>query len=243
MIKILTMIFIIIIILTIFYMYNFKIYHLKQINTKKLNIAVLFYGRTNKCSQCYKTIKKSIGNHNIDYFLSSDNSLEKDLNKFIEIYNPVLYNNNYISHNFMIYNYLKNKAPETNIDTMIRHFINKKRVFELLNQYILKTNKIYDVVLSIRTDLYIYDSFNFNNLDKNTIYIPNCNDFRNGINDQVAYGTIDVMKTYMNIIDNFDYLINNNLSITHPEALTLSNLKNKNIKIERFKLTYNIYRY
>ena len=114
---------------------------------------------------------------------------------------------------------------------------------KLLNQYILKTNKIYDVVLSIRTDLYIYDSFNFNNLDKNTIYIPNCNDFRNGINDQVAYGTIDVMKTYMNIIDNFDYLINNNLSITHPEALTLSNLNNKNIKIERFKLTYNIYRY
>ena len=47
-------------------------------------------------------------------------------------------------------------------------------------------------------------------------------------------------NTLYKMIDN---RINNNLSITHPEALTLSNLNNKNIKIERFKLTYNIYRY
>ena len=165
---------------------------------KVKNVAVLIYGRLNKC---YKDVIKSIGNHNVDYFISSDNSTESDLNKCIEIYNPISYINDSITYKYNFDKY-PNKRDETNLDTMTRHFINKQRVFHLLEKHVKTTGKQYDVVVSIRTDLKINSKFNFK-INPNTIYIPRGNDFiSHAINDQIAYGTYDVMKKYMNIIDN-----------------------------------------
>jgi hypothetical protein len=206
---------------------------------KVKNVAVLIYGRLNKCN---KDIIKSVGNHNVDYFISSDNSTTTDLNKCIEIYNPLSYINDSITYKYKFHKY-PNKREETNLDTMIRHFINKQRVFNLLEQYIKKTGKQYDVVVSIRTDLKIHSKFNFNRIHSNTIYIPKGNDFiTHAINDQIAYGTYDVMKQYMNVINNCDNILKWRKSIPHPESLTLANLEINNIKIVRVRFVYYIYK-
>jgi hypothetical protein len=125
---------------------------------------------------------------------------------------------------------------------MTRHFINKQRVFNLLEEHIKTTGSQYDVVLSIRADLKINNRFNFNT-KPNTIYIPRGNDFINyAINDQIAYGSYDVMKKYMNVINNCDKILKGGKSIPHPESLTLANLEINNIKIVRVGLDYYIYK-
>ena len=208
-------------------------------NREVKNVAVLIYGRLNKC---YKDIIKSFGNHKVDYFISSDNSTTTDLNKCIKLYNPASYINDSITYTYK-FNKYPNKRKETNLDTMTRHFINKQRVFNLLEEYIKTTGAQYDIVLSIRADLKINNNFNFNRINSNTIYIPRGNDFINhAINDQVAYGSFEVMKKYMNVINNCDDILKRRKSIPHPESLTLANLELNNIKIVRFRLDYYIYK-
>ena len=140
-------------------------------NKKVKNVAVLIYGRLNKC---HTDIINRIGKHKVDYFVSSDNSSTSDLNKCIQLYNPISYINDSITYNYKFDKY-PNKREETNLDTMTRHFINKQRVFQLLEEYVKKTGTHYDVVLSIRSDLKINSNFNFN-INSNTIYIPRGND-------------------------------------------------------------------
>ena len=214
-----------------------------SISNNKMRIAVLVYGRLDKCAEHYDNILESIGKENaIDFFLSSDNSPELRLHEFINLYKPVSYNNLPIqyNHNFQKY---PGKIDNTNIDNTIRHFINKYRVFSLLEDHIDKQNVQYDVVLSLRVDLIVHNSFNFNNLENNTIYIPDCCDFRGGINDQVAYGKIDVMKKYNSVFLNIVYLLKDNISIPHPESLTYANINLYKLQIKRVDLKYIIDKY
>ena len=202
-----------------------------------MRIAVIVYGRLNKCVEHYNNIIEKIGKDNdIDFFLSSDNSSESLLNNFIDLYNPVNYNNNII-----IYDYDLNKYPGkyavTNIHNMTCHFINKNRVFLLLEEYINKKNIQYDVVISLRIDCVFSNNFIFNNLTDNTIYIPSNYDY-GGINDQVAYGKIDAMKKYNSI--NVVELLEQKLSIPHPESLTFANIHFNNLQIERVNLQYHL---
>ena len=204
-----------------------------------MNIAVLVYGRLNKCAEHYDNIVNSIGiSHNIDFFLSSDNSSESLLNDFIRLYKPKMYNNDSIHHNYNLGKY-PGTRQETNIPNMICHFINKNRVYLLFEEYINKNNIQYDCIISLRIDCVFQNNFVFDNLTENTIYIPSGNDWvENAINDQIAYGKIDVMKKY-NCMD-FIYLLENQLSIPHPESLNLANIKFNKLLIERIPINYFI---
>ena len=200
-----------------------------------MHIAVLIYGRLNKCVEHYENIIESIGNNNdIDFFFSSDNSSELLVNDFINLYKPKLYNNNAIHYDYDLGKYL-GKRSETNIHNMTCHFINKNRVFLLLEEYMNKENINYDCVLVIRVDCVFKNKFIFNNLEDNKIYIPVGLDW-NGINDQFAYGKVDVIKKY-NSIDPVD-LLENKLSIPHPESLTYANIIFYKLQIERINIDY-----
>jgi hypothetical protein len=62
-----------------------------------MRIAVLIYGRLNKCIEHYDNIMNSIGRDNdIQFFLSSDDSPQSQLDDFINIYKPVKYINDKI---------------------------------------------------------------------------------------------------------------------------------------------------
>lgn len=204
-----------------------------------MHIAVLVYGRLNKCVEHYDNIVESIGKHNeIDFFLSSDNSSESLLSDFIHLYKPILYNNERIHYDCDLGKY-PGKRSETNIHNMTCHFINKNRVFLLLEEHTNKNNIHYDCVISLRVDCVIKNHFTFNNLEDNTIYIPYGYDYyEHAINDQIAYGKVDVMRKY-NSIDPVD-LLERNLSIPHPETLNYANITFYKLQIERVNIKYNL---
>ena len=204
-----------------------------------MHIAVLVYGRLNKCVEHYDNIIESIGKHNeIDFFLSSDNSSESLLSDFIHLYKPILYNNEPVHYDYDLGKY-PGKRYETNIHNMTCHFINKNRVFLLLEEHTNKNNIHYDCAISLRVDCVIKNNFTLNNLEDNTIYIPFGYDWiENAVNDQIAYGKVDVMKKY-NYIDPVD-LLERNLSIPHPETLTYANIIFYKLQIERVNMKYNL---
>jgi hypothetical protein len=212
-----------------------------------MRIAVLLYGRINTCAEHYKNILWTFGENQVDFFLSSDNASSKDLDVFIKLYKPILYSNDiiYNNYNLDIYDYLlepyRNIIGKINNNNMICHFINKGRVFKLLEIFI-DTEKIhYDYVVSLRIDLVFRTQFNFNIPAKlNTIYIPHGSDFVFGINDQIAYGDLEVMKKYMNIFANIFLFLDNKITIPHPENLTKTNILYNELTIERFNLDYFI---
>lgn len=209
-----------------------------------MRIAVLIYGRLDECAKSYDNIVNSIGNeHTIDFFMSSDNSNQELLESFINLYKPILYTNNKIHYTCGDLGRYPGKRDETNIHNMTCHFINKQRVYMLLENFVEKTSTKYDTVLSIRVDLIFHEKFVFGN-EENTIYIPSGYDFvDNGINDQVAYGNMSVMEKYMSIFKNVIHLLNTRKSIPHPESLTLANIIFNNLKICRFNLSYNLLRF
>jgi hypothetical protein len=206
-----------------------------------MKIAILIYGRLNKSLECYNYIMSSLSNYDsVDFFCSSDNSDNDTLSDFINKYKPLCYINDKVNVDNFKYFYDFPNHPHTHIDNMIRHFINKKRVYDIFLKYNEANNKQYDVIMYLRADLQINDNFNFEYPKDNNIYIPIGQDYVDGINDQIAYGNESVMKIYSQLIFNCKLLLSNNLAYVHPETLTLANLKYNNLIINRFALSYNL---
>ena len=213
-----------------------------------MKIAILIYGRLNKAISQYDNIINNIINNNkiekLDFFASSDNS--SNIENFVCKYKPKNYTNDkiIIDENYIKYFKQFVKARETKVENVLKHFINKKRVYNLFKKYLEISNTQYDVILSIRIDIKLSSKFVFQYPKNNTIYIPEGQDWSGGINDQIAYGNLDVMKKYFHIIHNCNFILKNNLSNIgfHPENLTLANIKLFKLNIERFKLQYNIVR-
>jgi hypothetical protein len=203
-----------------------------------MRVACLVYGRLNKSAEHYHNILSTLGDHEIDFFCSSDNSSEPLLNDFIRLYKPISYNNNSVEYTGDLTKY-PGKRGETNLHTMRCHFINKNRVLSLLEEHINQTNMEYDCVVSMRIDCVFYKKFDFTTLQDNTIYIPYGSDWVDkGLNDQIAFGKIDVMRKYnsMNPVE----LLDKCLSIPHPESLNYANVHYWKLKIERPMIHYYI---
>jgi hypothetical protein len=220
---------------------NIKV--IKKYNNKAMHLAVLIYGRLNKCIEHYQNITESIGlEHTLDFFLSSDNSPDNLLQEFIHLYKPISYINDKIVHEYNFENYPT--QFEANSENMTRHFINKSRVFELFEKYVTNNHSVkYDATIALRVDLVFHNKLVFPiHIEENTIYIPNGNDsYCYGLNDRVAYGNIDVMQKYMNIIHNVYYLLNNHCN-RHPESLNFANMMYHRINICRFDINIQIER-
>ena len=202
-----------------------------------MRIAILVFGRLDACEQHYDNIKATFGEGNhIDFFASSDDSpLIKD---FVRIYKPIAYTNEKIDH-YVDFSTFPGKYPETNIQNMACHFINKYRVFFLMEQHISNLNIQYDAIVSLRVDLVFHNKFINFEMEPNTIYIPEGSDWRvNGINDQVAIGSFPVMKIYNNVYNNSIELLQKGLTVPHPETLTNCNLLHNNVIIKRISLRY-----
>ncbi len=207
-----------------------------------MRIAVLVFGRLNKCVHHYDNIINSIGNENtIDFFLSSDNSSKDLLDNFINLYNPVSWINDKINHNCYDLEKYQTTRGDVSVNNMLCHFINKQRVYTLLENYVEQTNTKYDIIMSIRIDIVFYEKIIFKNvIEENTIYIPSGYDYiDNTITDITSYGNMSVMKKYMNIIQNVNYILDTGKSILHPESLTLANIILNELKIYRYDLKYD----
>jgi hypothetical protein len=208
-----------------------------------MRIAVLVFGRLGKGVDNYNNIIESLGKDNIlEFFAASNNSPQPHLDSFIELYKPILYTNDPVQYTCNLDKY-PNKPGEIILHNVICQFINKSRVFSLLEEHIKKENIKYDVVVSLRLDVIYHNKFDYGDLADNTIYIPHGHDyFHTGINDQVAWGVIEVMQKYNSIFSNTINLIEQGLSIPHPESLNLANLLYHKINIQRVNLSHIIVR-
>jgi len=204
-----------------------------------MHIAILFYGRINKYTNTF-LLNSLPQKHTYDVYYSADLEPNELLDDFIKIYKPISVNNDKISYDVDFGKYPNTKTHPVNIHNMTCHFINKKRVFNLLENYINLTNTKYDIIIATRLDLFI-DTLTLDIPLPNTIYIPKNEDYT-GINDRFAMGDFQTMKKYMNIYDNCVYLLENKISVAHPENLTLYNIEYYKLNIVRFDINYSIMR-
>ena len=203
-----------------------------------MHIAVLVYGRLNKCTEHYENIMEHIGKHHtIDFFMSSDNPSEELLKGFLDVYRPVAYTHEAIKYDYDLGAY-PGRRPETHIPNMTCHFLNKQRVLALLEDYIEKANVHYEAVISLRVDAVFHTRFEFTGMVDNTVYIPVGQDFWGGVNDQIAYGLLDTMKKY-NAID-AKMLLDKQLTIPHAENICIANIRFHKLQIQRIHLQYHL---
>lgn len=204
-----------------------------------MKIAILFSGRIFRFGNHYNNIMENIvQGHDADFFLSHSPELDEDLDAFCEIYNPVAVCNDPIP-DFDFTQYPTFPEICMNRRNYICMLYNRKRVFNLLEEYIKKTGIYYDYIISYRLDLFAYNKIDYN-IQSNILYIPEGSDHL-GINDQVAYGTYESMKVYMNAFDNIDNIMKNNKWFI-AELINKTNLLLHDICIERTTFDYEIIR-
>jgi hypothetical protein len=211
---------------------------------KTLKIALLISGRINNNMVIFKnTMENLIKNYDVDIFVShSKNIHEKCINDFIDMYKP----KKIIESDEIFYDLTQfAKHTGTNRYNCSAMFLNRKKVFGLLDTYIKENNIYYDIVISFRNDLFLNEEFNIlkylDYIKSNHILIPEGNDY-GGLNDQLAFGNYYVMKIYFSLYDSIIEILNKGI-LLHPETLLkyyLCHLNNK--KIYRFKFSYYIYR-
>ena len=205
-----------------------------------MKVAVIFYGRISKFRETYHSFSRVFGETNPDIFYSCDNEDEIYISEFKELYRPIAVCNEKINYsvNFGVYPGLES---QTNIHNMTCHFINKMRVFELMEKYVKESGTVYDLVLSTRLDIIYISPIILSEPANNCIYIPDGWDY-SGLNDQIAYGNMAVMDIYMNIFINTELFLKKNKSKPHPESLNNYNIIYNGIDVVRFPLKYYIIR-
>ena len=202
-----------------------------------MRIAILYFGRSRHVEHTYPTLVHSLVNHSADVFYSGDN---EHTEKLVEICAPVSLINDPITYtvDFSKYPIFIPDICAPNFDSMTRHFINKKRVFILLEEYMAKHGVTYDLVICARLDIPIH-GLAIPEPAQNTVYIPLGYDYF-GINDRFAMGDVDSMKKYMLLYDSAVFLLDHKVTVPHPESLALANIKYRNLYVERISLATEI---
>ena len=200
-----------------------------------MKIAILFSGRIDYYKRNYDNlITKIVNNNNVDFYLSTTPDLtnENDLKDFIELYRPFKIINEPIKHDFDIYKFEKLSCwtKPLNICNM---WYNRMRVFNMI-----ENRDTYDIIINYRLDLYAFNSMDYE--INNLLNIPIGENHEGGCNDQIAYGTYDIMSTYMNLYLHLQDILSN--CLMHPETILMNYIKKFDIKVRRFEFIYYIIR-
>jgi len=202
-----------------------------------MRIAILFFGRIKNYDKHFQNIMQNIvQNNQVDFFLSHSRDLDEDVDGFVKLYKPIAVFNGEIV--YFDHSKYKKRNDKQGHPTMCM-LVNKMRAFKLLNNYVNETGIDYDVVISYRLDVKSKDELNLN-IENNKLYIPEGKDY-GGINDQMAYGSFEVMKKYMMMYNSL-YDILERGCVFHPETLLKKYLDNIKIDIVRFPFFYWIVR-
>jgi hypothetical protein len=199
-----------------------------------MKLAVLFYGRIKGYRNTYSSFKKTFDGHDVDIFYSCDAEDDSLIRDFTSLYSPIAICNEKITYTV---DFGAFPNVETNVHNMTCHFINKMRVFQLLERHIQTSGTVYDSIISTRLDIIYTSPIPFCIEEKETIGIPEGNDY-GGVNDQIAFGTLETMRVYMNIFTSAEAILKDKKCRAHPETLNMVLLRNNRIYIDRFPLEY-----
>ena len=211
-----------------------------------MNIALLFFGRIKLYDSHWESYGNFIKENNVDIFLATNPELNEDISGFVKLYNPVSVINKPnidLKVDFKGIDFSKFKQihdPET-VRNMLPQYFNRKRVCELLEEYISTHHKEYDFVILHRLDIpgqYI----DFRNMEKNdkVVYIPEAYDFH-GYNDRTLVSTPSGMKLACSLYDNAIKYLEDGCSY-HAEFMHTWHLDKCGFTIKRFKYDSNIIR-
>lgn len=208
-----------------------------------MKIAILITGRINESHEIYENIMENIVQGNeVDFFVSHVKNPDPNiLKKFTDIYKPkIIIESNEYYPNVDSYT----KRGETNRHNVMCMYLNRSLVFDGFYNYVISNNVNYDMVISLRCDLWFNNKLDLlsikNDIDNNFLCIPNGYDY-GGINDQCAFGNTQTINVYMNLYKNITNILNSGI-ILHPETLLIAHLHEHNINIRRPEIPYYIKR-
>lgn len=209
-----------------------------------MKIAILLTGRINDSCEIYKNIMENIVQDNeVDFFVSHiKNPNPIILKKFTDIYKPkIIIESDEIYPN--VDKYIK--RSETNKHNVMCMYLNRQLVFSHFNNYVTSNNIKYDIVMSLRCDLWFNNKIDLlslnNDVKNNFLCIPSDFDYVNGINDQCAFGNIETINIYMNLFNSVINILDRDI-ILHPETLLKVYLDESKVNIKRPKISYYIKR-
>lgn len=98
-----------------------------------------------------------------------------------------------------------------------------------------------DWVVRLRPDCWFHnDMEDLKDCDPNCLYVPTFHNFF-GLNDRFAFGGYEVMKVYMNRLDNMDEYIAAG-GIFHPESHLKWTMERAGIKVKRTQILFDLVR-
>jgi len=169
-----------------------------------MKLAILIAGRILHFKKHYNNIMENIvQNNEVDFFLSHSPELDEDVESFRALYHPKTLNNEEI-----IPFYIDEKYQHVNRHNCTRMIYNRQRVFNDFKEYSTNHNVQYDLIINYRMDTFAFNKLDYNwfiNSNENNIYIPLGDD--HGIlcvNDQMAFGNMNVMEKYFSIYNNIN---------------------------------------
>jgi hypothetical protein len=114
----------------------------------------------------------------------------------------------------------------------------------LRKQYETSNDIQYDLVIRCRPDLFFKDRLDFSMFpDNQSIYVPEIATYASdGINDQVAIGSSEVMNKYCDIYHNVADYYRNNVCTARPEVMIKYHLDLNNVTVETRNINYDLYR-
>ena len=127
------------------------------------------------------------------------------------------------------------------VKNVLPQYCNRKRVSELLQEYITNNGKNYDLVILHRLDIQ-GSEIDFKNMEKNdnVVYIPDGSDY-GGYNDRVLISTPNGVKLACSLYDNVIQYLEDRCAY-HPETLHKWHLDKCGFTVRRFQYNTEIRR-
>ena len=212
---------------------------------KKKRIAIFLSGRISGYRNYInlKNILKIKEKYTPIFFISLNSEVEDPI--YTEIVRKILdvddsrFRSFYTETPFEILGF--SKMPETNFFNSYSQFKHNNECIKMIENHQVKNNFMFDTVVKYRmdaeptTDKIIDLDF----YEENTCFIPEGQDWRDGLNDQIAYGDFKTMKKYCGLIENIRILCESGV-VFHPETLLANHLQKEGVKIKRFIYNYRL---
>jgi len=97
-----------------------------------------------------------------------------------------------------------------------------------------------ECVISFRADITAETPLPLLPLEPGVVYVPDGQD-HNGLNDQIAYGSYDVMRTYCSAMDAIRPLVLEHNVEFHPETILLAHVQREKLPVRRFPYTWSLH--
>jgi hypothetical protein len=212
---------------------------------QRMKIAVYFSGRITAYEHAIEHMLKMKNENNITFFCSLNLEKISDYEQKLLDLLEVTEQQYCIQPTQSLPNWVKECLPSSDKvcipENVYSHFFHNQQCWNLIQTFQEKNNILFNVVCKYRADICCSKpfSFSFSSIEERIVYIPEGND-HTGLNDQIAYGNMEVMKMYSTLFERLESICSTRQCIFHPETLVEFNMKSNNISVHRFDFAYTL---